>query len=154
MKIQCSHRRRKISGTTLVDIVISTCVLSIMAAGIIGCFSYGFLVMQMARENQRATQIMLEKFETVRLYNWDQVLSPGFIPASFTDVYDPQAVSGSSGVTYNGTVTVTNVPFSSSYSGNMRELIINLSWTSARNITRTRTMSTFIAKDGIQNYVY
>jgi type II secretory pathway pseudopilin PulG len=137
-----------------VEIVISTWILSIMAAGIMGCFAYGFYIMELARENQRATQIILEKFETVRLYNWDQVNTPGFIPDNFEDVYDPQAAPGHTGVPYYGTVTVTNVPFATSYSGNMKELVISLTWTSGRNQTRTRTMSTFVAKDGIQNYVY
>ena len=152
MKICCKANRQR--GTTIVEIVISTCILSIMAAGIIGCFTYGFYIMELARENQRATQIILEKFETVRLYNWDQVLTPGFIPSTFEDIYDPQAGAGSEGVAYHGTVTVTNVPFTTSYSGDMRELVISLTWTSTRNLTRSRTMSTFVAKDGIQNYVY
>ena len=141
-------------GTTIVEIVISTCILAILATGLIGCFTYGFYIMELARENQRATQIILEKFETVRLYNWDQVLTPGFIPATFEDIYDPQAAAGSEGIAYHGTVTVTNVPFNTSYSSNMRELVISLTWTSSRNLTRTRTMSTFVAKDGVQNYVY
>jgi len=141
-------------GTTIVEIVISTCILAILATGLIGCFTYGFYIMELARENQRATQIILEKFETVRLYNWDQVLTPGFIPTTFEDIYDPQAGAGSEGIAYHGTVTVTNVPFNTSYSSNMRELVISLTWTSSRNLTRTRTMSTFVAKDGVQNYVY
>jgi hypothetical protein len=152
MKIRLNTNRQK--GTSIVEVVISTCILSIMAAGIMGCFAYGFSIMELARENQRATQIILEKFETVRLYNWDQVLKPGFIPATFDDIYDPQAAEGSRGAAYHGTITVTNVPFNTSYSGNMRELVIRLTWTGGRNMARTRTMSTFIAKDGIQNYVY
>jgi type II secretory pathway pseudopilin PulG len=149
MKIRSTANHQR--GTTILEIVISTCILSIMAAGLIGCFTYGFYIMELARENQRATQIILEKFETVRLYNWDQVLTSGFIPATFEDIYDPQAESG---VAYHGTVTVANVPFNNSYSSNMRELVISLTWTSSRNLTRTRTMSTFVAKDGVQNYVY
>ncbi len=152
MKICCKTYRQR--GTTIAEVVISTCILSIMATGIIGCFTYGFYIMELARENQRATQIILEKFETVRLYNWDQVLAPGFIPASFDDVYDPQAGAGGGGVAYHGTLTVTNVPFTTSYSANMRQLVISLSWTSSKNLTRTRTMSTLVAKDGVQNYVY
>ena len=152
MKICCRTNRQR--GTTIAEVVISTFILSIMATGIIGCFTYGFYIMELARENQRATQIILEKFETVRLYNWDQVLKPGFIPASFDDVYDPQAGTGGAGVAYHGTVTVTNVPFTTSYSTNLRQLVITLSWTSNRNLTRTRSMYTLVAKDGVQNYVY
>ena len=153
MKICCKTNQQR--GTTIAEVVISTFILSIMATGIIGCFAYGFYVMELARENQRATQIILEKFETVRLYNWDQVLTPGFIPTSFDDVYDPQqAGTGGGGVAYHGTVTVTNVAFNTSYSANMRQLVVTLSWNSSRNLTRTRTMNTLVAKDGVQNYVY
>jgi type II secretory pathway pseudopilin PulG len=152
MKIRSAANHQR--GTTIVEIVISTCILAILATGLIGCFTYGFYIMELARENQRATQIILEKFETVRLYNWDQVLTPGFIPTTFEDIYDPQAAAGSEGIAYHGTVRVANVPFNTSYSSNMRELVISLTWTSSRNLTRTRTMSTFVAKDGVQNYVY
>src|SRR5580765_2676209 len=135
MKIR--FRNNQQGGTSIMEVVISTLILSIMAAGFMGCFGYGFYVMELARENQRATQLILEKFETIRLYNWDQVLTPGFIPDSFDDVYDPQ--SGGGGVAYHGTVTVRNVPFNTSYKANMRELVVTLTWTSLRNLTRTRT---------------
>jgi type II secretory pathway pseudopilin PulG len=142
------------SGVTLVDVVMAVALLGIMAAGVLGSFRYGLFVMQLVRENQRATQIMLEKVETVRLYSWGQVNSNGFIPSSFTDDYDPQAPTSNRGVTYYGTVVgPTNVPFSCTYSTNMRQITVSLRWTT-RNIPHTRSVTTYIAKDGIQNYVY
>ena len=139
---------------TLVDVVMAVALLGIMASGIFGSFRYGFFTLQLLRENQRATQIILEKVETIRLYNWDQVTSTnGFIPATFPDVYDPQAPAGAQGTTYNGTVTVAPCSLASSYAANLRQLTVTLSWTS-RGIPRTRSLTTYIAKDGIQNYVY
>ncbi len=92
---------------TLVDVVMAAAMLGIMASGIFGSFRYGFFTLQLLRENQRATQVILEKVETIRLYSWDQVVNtPGFIPTTFTDVYDPQGASGSQGATYSGTVSV------------------------------------------------
>jgi len=143
------------SGLTIIEVVISTFVLAVMAAGIIGSFAYGFLMMQMARENQRATQIMLEKLETLRLYNWDQVLTPGYTPATFTDIYDPQAPAGSQGTVYSGQVTVSSAPLTTSYASEMRLITVRLSWTtSLQNIARSRQISTLVARDGVQNYVY
>ncbi len=146
--------KRQVHGTTMVDVVAAMVILAIMVGALMGSFSYGFFMMQLARENQRATQILLEKAETIRLYRWDQVNTPGFIPDTFTDVYDPQAPDGSQGITYNGTVSISNVTSSASYADNLRQLTINLQWTTARNFARSRTLSTLIAKDGIQNYVY
>ena len=152
MKIRCAFKPEK--GMTIAEVVISLAIMTIMAAGIMGSFSYGFLVMQLVRENQRATQIMLERAETVRLYNWDQVNSNGFIPAVTYEKYDPQAPSDAQGIDYKCTLTVTNFPYSTSYSDNLRSFIIKLQWTGAGNITRTRSLTTLVAKDGMQNYVY
>jgi len=147
--------KRHVSGVTLVDVIMAVALLGVMASGIFGSFRYGFFTLQLVRENQRATQILLEKVETLRLYSWDQVNTPNFIPTNLPlEVYDPQAPVGGQGVTYYGTVSApTNVPFSTSYSTNMRQITITLRWTT-RDIPHTRSLTTYIAKDGIQNYVY
>jgi type II secretory pathway pseudopilin PulG len=140
---------------TLVDVIMSIAVLGVMAGGILGSFRYGFFTLQLLRENQRATQILLEKVETLRLYSWDQVNTPGFIPSNLpTEYYDPQAPVGSQGAVYQGTITApSSVPFTTSYSANLRQLTLTLTWTT-RNIQHNRSLITYIAKDGIQNYVY
>ncbi len=50
-------------------------------------------------------------------------------------------------------MTISPAPIASSYSGDMRMLTVNLSWTTG-SIPRTRQFSTFIARNGLQNYVY
>lgn len=141
------------SGSALVEVVFSIAVIGVVAAALIGSFSYGFFITQLVRENQRATQIILEKAETIRLYSWDQVLTPGFIPSTFTDVYDPQSAGGE-GVAYHGTLTIGNSPSGANYSANLRQFTITLTWTNHMNMVRTRSLATLVAKDGIQNYVY
>jgi Tfp pilus assembly protein PilV len=152
MKILC--RRQPQRGTTLAEVVIATAILAVSIAGIMTAIFSGFFVMGRVRENQRATQIILEKVETIRLYNWSQVTSNGFIPRDFTQTYDPQASQGSQGITYRGKFYVTSFPYTTSYSANMRQVIVVLRWTSERNMPRTRSFVTYIAKDGVQNYVY
>lgn len=151
MRIRCTRGGTK--GTTLVEVVLAIFLLGVIAAGLMGSFAYGFFVMKIVRENQRATQILLEKVETIRLYSWDQVLTPGFIPSTYEDVFDPQGSPGHQGITYQGTVAVNPFPLNTSYKDNMRQLVVTLTWTSS-GIARSRKFSTFIAKDGLQNYVY
>jgi len=152
MRIQCAKKSEK--GITLVDVVMAVALLGVMASGIFGSFRYGFFTLQLVRENQRATQIILEKVETIRLYNWEQIQpTNNFIPATFTEAYDPQAASSAQGTTYTGTVTIANCPLTSSYAANLRQLTITLQW-ATRDIPHTRSVTTYIAKDGIQNYVY
>jgi hypothetical protein len=153
MRIRCA--RKPESGITLVDVVMSVFVLGIMASGIFGSFRYGFFTLQLVRENQRATQILLEKVETIRLYSWDQVIKPGFIPETFTDVYDPQGTTNNTqGVTYTGTVRVVDCPLASSYAANMKQFNVTLNWTTRGTIPHTRSLHTYVAKDGIQCYVW
>jgi hypothetical protein len=125
-----------------------------MAIALIGSINYGVLILKLVRENQRATQILIEKVETIRLYSWTQVNTSGFIPSSFTEYFDPQAAQGSEGVVYNGAISIGNVPFSTGYSADMKQIQVTLTWSSSDQINHTRSTSTFIAKDGIQNYVY
>jgi hypothetical protein len=153
MRIRCSRKLEH--GLALVDVIMAIALLGVMAGGVFGSFRYGFFTLQLVRENQRATQILLEKVETLRLYSWDQVTTPNFIPTNLpTEYYDPQAPEGARGVAYYGTVSAPSaVPFSTSYSSNLRQLTVTLRWTT-RNIPHTRSLTTYIAKDGIQNYVY
>ena len=151
MRIRCTAKPE--SGMSLVDVVMAIAMLGIMAGGVFGSFRYGFFTLQCVRENQRATQIMLEKVETIRLYSWDQVNSNNFVPVTFSERYDPQGSANGQGITYSGTVAIASCPLSSSYAANLRELTITLQWVT-RDIPHTRSVTTFIAKDGIQNYVF
>ena len=139
---------------TLIEVIIATVILAIAGAGIVGSINYGMFMMQLARENARATQVMVEKLESIRLYNWSEVISNGFVPTSFTDVYDPQAPTNQQGAVYNGTMTVDSIPFSATYGTNMRKFTVTLQWTTAGRIAHTRSLTTYVARDGIQNYVY
>jgi hypothetical protein len=152
MIIGCGKRSQ--SAGTLVEVIVATSILSIMGGGIISSINYGIFMMRLARENARATQIMLEKVESIRLYNWTEVTTPNYVPATFTDVYDPQGAPGQQGAVYNGTMSVDACPLSTSYSGDMRQFTVTLQWNTAGRINHNRSLVTYVAKDGIQNYVY
>lgn len=152
MKIHCLKRRE--TGATLAEVLTATAILGTVTAGILAAVFSGFFIMERVRENQRATQIILEKVETIRLYSWSQVNSNGFIPATFSQPYDPQGNERSKGITYRGSFEISPFPHASSYSTNMRQLTVTLRWTSERSLQRSRTFVTYIARDGLQNYVY
>lgn len=149
-------RKSEFAGT-LIEVIVATVIIAIAGAGIIGSINYGIYITQLARENGRATQILLEKLESIRLYNWSEVTNTGFVPATFVDVYDPQGPTNYQGAIYNGTMTVSNAAFSGatpSYSTNMRQFTVTLTWAGNGGVTRTRSLSTYVSKDGLQNYVY
>ena len=154
MRIQLvKSRLRQLEAATLSEIVVCVLIINIGAAALMGCFKYAFFITGITQQQQRATQVMLERAEAIRLCSWDQVRSNGFIPGTFTEYYDPSAPTGSMGVLYSGTAKVTTFPYSTAYANNMRQLTLTVTWQTG-NVTHRRTNITYIAKDGIQNYVY
>jgi hypothetical protein len=115
-------------------------------------FAASFAIIQTARENLRATQIMVQRMETVRLYTWDQLNSSTYVKPTFTDNYAPL------GVTYHGRVTVSTPTHlgTPNYRTNMRVVTVSVVWTNLAGspVTHTREMKTQVARFGLQNYVF
>src|SRR5262249_17210584 len=126
-------------------------VMGTSAIALFSGFTSGFFTMQMARENLRATQIMLEKTETLRLYSWDQINTTNFVPPTFTAPYDPNSTN--SGIVYNGTMTIGPCPLVTTYKDDMRQVMVGLIWRTG-SLNRSRTFTTYIARNGLQNYIY
>ena len=141
------------SAYTLAEILVCVLIINVGAAALMGCFKYSIFATNLFRENQRATQVMLERAEAIRLCSWDQVRSNGFIPPTFTDYFDPTASSNTMGIVYTGTVAIASFPYDTSYKDNMRQLTLTVRWSSG-SVHRARTNVTYISRDGIQNYVY
>lgn len=148
-------KRRVQAAYTLAEVMVALSVLGFMVVSLYAGFSSGFAVLRVARENLRATQILEERMEVIRLIKWQDVVTPGFIPTSFTAPFyvNDGTNSAPSSFFYSGTVVVTNAPLTESYANHMQMIQIGLSWTSG-SITRSRQMTTFVSQFGLQNYVY
>ena len=145
-------QRRRETGATLVDVLFGAAIVGVMVVGLYLGFSQGFAVVQLARENLRATQILQEKMETVRLYTWDQVKTDGFIPSTFTAPF--YAIGDQTeGLTYNGRMTIADAPVAESYAADLRLVTVEVTWTSG-TVTRRRDMTTLISRYGLHNYIY
>ncbi len=141
-------------GHTLMEVMVSISLLGFMVVSLYAGFSSGFAVLRVARENLRATQILAERMEVIRLIKWENV-EPGFIPMSFTaPFYATDSTNTTTGqFSYTGTVVITNPEIPETYADHLRSIRITLTWVSG-NITRSRDMTTFVSKFGLQNYVY
>jgi prepilin-type N-terminal cleavage/methylation domain-containing protein len=146
---------RRFSAFTLVEVMVGVAVMALMLVALYGGFVFAFAEIRLARENVRATQILQEKMEVVRLYNWDQINQPGFIPTSFSEAYyvGNPTNTPTGNFSYAGTVLVTNAPITETYSGDLRMVQIQVSWKSG-NVIRKRKMITFVSQYGLQKYVY
>jgi len=151
--MQISKKRLQ-AGFGLTESLIGVVVIGVVFTALYAGMTTGFHAVRSARENLRATQILLEKFESLRLYNWDQVTSTNnYIPLSFTNRYvlNPTAA----GTVYTGTVRIDPIPVTVTepYFEDMRSVTITINWDSGHGV-RTRTFTSYVAKYGLQAYIY
>jgi len=136
---------------TLTEALFGVAIMGLVFVALYTGMAKGFDFIRSSQENTRATQILLEKFEVIRMYNWEQVNTPGFVPPTFTARFAPNEASP--GIVYVGRVTIGNAAVPEVYGADLRSVTIDLNWTS-KNMTRTRSFTTFVAKYGIQRYIF
>jgi Tfp pilus assembly protein PilE len=145
---------------TLAEVMISVLLVGTLTVALYAGFSQGFSVIQSARENLRATQIMVQRMESIRLYTWSQVLDTNnYLKPAFIEVYDPLGrTNNTAGTVYYGTIK-SQIPsdLPDAYRTNMRTITVQLTWTNytrGRAIPFLRQMETRVARNGMQNYIF
>jgi hypothetical protein len=116
---------------------------------------------QLSRENLRATQIMAEKLDTIRLYGYKKFVvdDPFYIQRGVVDAplyVDDPTKAGNDATTarlYDIEVLIENAPFTEPYAVDMRMVTVKLTWLTGK-MKRTRSMSTLVSKYGLYKYVY
>jgi type II secretory pathway pseudopilin PulG len=150
------------TGYTFVEVLVAGAILGFVGTSLYAAFSVGFYVIQSTRENLRATQVMVQKLEAIRLFTWSQVCDTNsYLVPSFVEPYDPLSKGqGMGGATYAGYVS-SSVPAAGelpeAYRTNMRTITVSLCWTNyngAKAIPHKREMQTRVTRNGMQNYIW
>ncbi|NOS69233.1 MAG: hypothetical protein HOP33_04810 [Verrucomicrobia bacterium] len=158
-----STRRGRVAAQahTLPEAIIAVALVGMMLVSLYAGFSSGFAIVRSTRENLRATQILVQRMEAIRLYTWSELLyTNNFNNTTFVESYDPLgALSGNDGGTvYSGTIQL-DVPsdLPAAYRDNMRLVTISVYWTNnlgGEPLTHSRRMQSSVARYGMQSYVY
>jgi prepilin-type N-terminal cleavage/methylation domain-containing protein len=150
-------RSRSQTGFTLAEVLVALCIIGVATVSLYAGFSTGFMLVDSAREDLRATQILTQKAEAIRLCSWSSLTN---CPISFTERYDPRSSGSRAGTIFAGTVrtnVASPIPDTVAYKSNMCLAIITVSWTNTygqQQVVHTRTLKTLIARYGMQNYVW
>ena len=143
------------SAFTLAEVVVSSGLIAISCLSLLIALSMGFSTVQANRENLRATQVMVQKMETLRLYNWTELQATNFLNPTFSEYFNPVNTNG---VLYAGQISLsvpTNLP--ANYTNQVYAVTVSVCWTNyvrGQPIVHNRQMQTYAALYGIQNYVY
>ena len=137
---------------TLIEATVASSIVGIVLMALLSGMSFGYVQIKNLQENQRATQILTEKLEQIRLFNWDQITTNGIAP-TFVAPYYELTNRYAAGFYYTGSVTVASAPITENYGHLLRKVTINLQWASG-NTVKKREISTLVASNGLFNYVY
>src|SRR5689334_3971505 len=122
LKTNTSMNRRGGAGCsafTLIEVMMAAGLVGFIFFTLYAGFTFGFAVVQLNRENVRATQLLQEKMELVRLYTWNEMTNTGYMPTNFTEAFYPGAGTNT-GPVFTGTVTVASAPITETYTSDMR----------------------------------
>src|SRR5215813_818461 len=102
LRLRSAAQGRQTSGFTLIETVVATLLAGIMLPTLFAGLASGFSIVKVTRENLRATQVIMQRMEAIRLAPYKTLQDPAAYPASFTEYYSPSGkTNGAPGTVYN-----------------------------------------------------
>jgi Tfp pilus assembly protein PilV len=155
MRVPVPKHCNETSGFTFTETLVAVLTGAVMLAALYSSFGFGYGAVKLAREDLRATQILVEQMEALRLTSFSAIQN-----STLTNYFDPTGITnGTAGAVYTITLT-TNAPTASDmpvqpvyYMSKMRKVTVTATWTNANQL-RTRSLITYATQTGIQNYIY
>jgi len=154
MKTQFFKNSSRSGAFTLAEAMVATAMGAVMLIALYGAVTYSYGTIKLNREDLRATQILVEQMENLRMTPFSQI-------ANLTT--NMPYCSGASGNFYTISIA-TSTPAQTDllspgvnnpavwYAGDMLRITATATWTNA-NIQRVRTLDTYAARKGAQGYI-
>jgi len=101
------------------------------------------------QDNERATQILVDKLDSIRLYNWEQ-LTNGSVKTNFVVALDP--LDANSPLYFTGKVAIAQSSITETYRSNIVQVTVTVNWVTGSR-PQNQSMTTLIAQYGIQSYI-
>jgi prepilin-type N-terminal cleavage/methylation domain-containing protein len=138
-------RRQAISrqdGFTLIEVLVAAVILGFALGSVLTISSHAFVYLNDIRRTARSSQVLQQKIEDIRLWNWSQLQSA---PLTFSDT--------NIGVNYQGWITTNSYD---TYLGSTTVMRVTLfvTWTNSNRRPMTNTLSTLISNGGLNKYIF
>lgn len=131
-------------GFTLVEVMIAAAVMVLVIMSSIGTLTFGYRLLDNARLNTLAGQVLQSEMETLRLENWTQLSAhPG------TEAF---AVESAIAAASHGKFTC--IRKIESIRATTKLITLTISWSGMRGEPHSRQYVTYFGKDGLNDYYY
>lgn len=132
------------SGFTLVEVMVAAVLLLLILSAGFGALSRGMRLIELSRDETRASQILQSEIEWLRTYHWTALNA---LPAE--SVYSPVDLFTSA---YADRYEITRAI--TTRSSTQRRVTMQVAWTDNRGMDHVREYMTLISKDGLYDYYY
>ena len=132
-------------GFTLLEAMIATMILGLVLASVLAVVSQCARYLTDIRRTARASQVLQQEMEYVRLLDWSTLQS---LTNTFSDPSDSKHI-------YMGTIAKS--AYSSSNFGTtttVEEVTLTVSWTNQVNRVLTNTLTTLVGNGGLNKYIF
>jgi Tfp pilus assembly protein PilV len=136
--------RAQTKGFTIVEVMVAFGVLTLVFFSSMVVISRGFRMVEDARFNTLASQVLQSEIETLRLKNWSELTALS-ASESFT-ISSDFAAAGFTGLTGTRTITTPR--------SDTRRITVSLSWKTSNQMTHSRKYVTYMCKNGLNDYYY
>ena len=133
---------RNKAGSSLVEVMAGAMILGLVFGGAFTGVREGFTVMSNSRSTTRASQILQSEMENLRVMSWNDLVD---LPAQSEFV--PQTDFGSGFISqYTCTRSITD------RKADQKEVVLRISWTDDKGISKSKQYLTFFSKGGLNDY--
>ena len=137
-------RRSSRGGFTLFEVMASVAVLVLVFVSALGAITIGFRILEDARLSTLASQVLQSEMENLRLKNWSQLSD---MPASST--FTVESSLGSDAFDkFTCRRAIRDVRT------DLKQVVLTLTWISMGGQEHTRSYTTLISNDGLNDYYY
>lgn len=131
-------------GFTLIEVMVSMVVILVVCSGGFGALHFGNKLIETARDETRASQVLQSEIEDLRTLDWATLntlpTEASYAPKSeFTDAYSSR---------YSVKRRIASI------SSTQKRVIMQVFWTDNGGTEHMREYITLIAKDGLYDYYY
>jgi len=136
--------RRQCAGFTLIEAMTASIILALVLGSLLGLSSQCFRYLTDIRRTARATQVLQQKMEDLRVLSWSAL---GNVNPTFVDS------NAAMNTLYSGTIT-TNAYDSYNGSTTVMRVTLTLTWRDRSKAIQTNRLTALIANGGLNRYIY
>ncbi len=130
-------------GFTLAEAVVATLILGFVLTSVLAVASHCARYLTDIRRSARASQVLQQEMEYVRLLDWSSLQS---LTNTFADPNDTNHI-------YKGTITQS--PYATyGTTSTVVEVTLTVTWTNQVNCVLTNTLTTLVSNGGLNKYIF